>query len=102
MECYTNMAYVTNERTTKHASTILKALLMGMLIRKGEHEYRMDDLYRLCQVRHNEAGEEVLLVVDFGDGIFLADFVMWCDGVTDAEFIRIGANIVLNEIHHRG
>ena len=95
------MGYVTNDRTTKHASIALKALLMGMLIRKGEHEYRMDDLYRLCQVRHNEAGEEVLLVVDFGDGVFLSDFVPWCDGITDDEFVHILSNIVLNEIHHR-
>lgn len=86
----------TSGRTAHHAMQILRALLLGLKVRKGDFEYRMDILYRLCQVRTSESGEEVLLVVDFGDGIFLSAFVTWCADFTEDEMAIVGINIVLN------
>lgn len=79
-------------------ATILKALLMGMKIEVGKRIYQMDIDYRLCEVRQREDGSDILLVVDFGDGVTLSAFVCWCALVTDDEMTIIGSNIVLNEL----
>ena len=78
--------------------SVLKALLTGLVIQVRGLSYRMDIDYRLCQIAHNQHGEEVLLIVNLGDGVALSWFIQWCEAMPEDDYIHIASNLALNEI----
>ncbi len=83
---------------------ILEYLMMGIKIKKDDHEYRLSKDNYLCEVMDKYEGdkfiEKVLVKVNFG-GFELHHFIKWANTFTDDEVFLMGCSQVLTNINRK-
>jgi hypothetical protein len=69
---------------------VFSALLQGMKVILGDHQYQMDDTYRVCQIARDQYHKVYLLPVGHSD---IADLIRLVQSANDDQLTVIWLNL---------